>query len=78
MHFSVEQVAVFYVVYMIASALVQALPAPNGNPWYNTLYKFLSILISDFKSYAASISQPVPVITVSAGKITTTEVPVQK
>jgi len=78
MHFTVQQLATFYVCYTIASALVQALPAPNGNQWYNPLSKFLSILISDFKRYAASIPQPVPVVTTSAGKITTTEVPVQK
>ena len=72
MHFTIEQVTTFYVGYTVASALVQALPAPNGNQWYNTLYKFLNILIADFKSYAASVS---PVVMT---KITTTEVPVQK
>jgi hypothetical protein len=49
---------IFYVANQVASALIQALPAPNGNPWYNFFYKFLSLLIADFKSFSATFPKP--------------------
>jgi hypothetical protein len=50
----------FYVINMIASALVQSLPAPTtaSSKWYVFLYKFLSLLIADFKSLTASLPSP--------------------
>jgi len=67
----VEWLLIFYITYLVLSAFVQALPAPNGNQWYNFLYKFLSLLIGDFKSFAAQIPQPVLTQAVSTGAIET-------
>ena len=46
---------VIYVGLMIASAVVQSLPTPAEIPgvWYKAFYNFLSILVTDFKSFAA-------------------------
>lgn len=60
---------IFYVVNSVASALVQALPVPNGNVVYTFIYKFLSLLIADFKSFSATI--PTPQLQLTAPKTTT-------
>lgn len=67
---------VFYVANQVLSALVQALPQPSGqNAFYMFAYKFLSLLIADFKSYSAQLPQPMLTASVSSGAITTTTVP---
>ena len=76
----VEQwLLIFYVANQIASALVQALPAPNGNSWYAFFYKFMNLLVADFKSYAAQFPTPkLPAMkSTTTGEITTTSVPAQ-
>lgn len=77
---SAEQwLLIFYVANQIASALVQALPAPNGNSWYAFFYKFMNLLVADFKSYAAQFPAPkLPAMkSTTTGEITTTSVPAQ-
>lgn len=46
-----------YIVLAIFSAAVQNLPSPSsyGGVWYKAVYGFLSVLASDFKSFAASL-----------------------
>ena len=61
-----QQLMIFYIANEILSALIQALPAPNGNKWYNFIYKFLSLLIADFKSF--STAMPMPTVTVAEQK----------
>ena len=45
------------VVYIIFSAAVQSLPHPSsyGGVWYKAVYSFLTILSSDFKSFASTL-----------------------
>ena len=54
----------FYVINMVASALVQSLPTPTtaSSVWYVFIYKFLSLLIADFKSLTSKL--PTPDVTV--------------
>lgn len=54
MNFDPQQLMIFYIAYQVLSALIQALPAPNGNAWYNFFYKFVSLLIADFKTFAST------------------------
>jgi hypothetical protein len=46
-----------YLALMLYSAFVQNLPNPStyGGVWYKAIYGFLSVLASDFKSFAASL-----------------------
>jgi hypothetical protein len=64
MQVSYEQFLIFYFGYQIFSALVQALPEPNGNVWYTFFYKFMSLLIADFKSFSAQMPAA-PALTVT-------------
>ena len=53
-----QQLMLFYIANQVASALVQALPAPNGNAWYGFFFKFVSLLTADFKSFSKQL--PIP------------------
>ena len=75
MTFDPQQLMIFYIANQVISALVQALPAPNGNVLYGFGYKFLNLLTADFKTFSAQIPQPVLVDMTSTGKIVTTETP---
>ena len=57
---NVGQAETFVIMYLIASAAVQSLVPPdtNSSPFYIWFYKFVSILIFDFKSYGAKIPPP--------------------
>ena len=68
MHFDPEQLMMFYIANQVASALVQALPPPNGNQWYNFFYKFFNLLVADFKTFAEQIPPPQIVATTTATK----------
>ena len=67
---------IFYVVNSVASALVQALPVPNGSVIYTFIYKFLSLLVADFKSFSATMPTPVLTTQSSTGQIDTVSKPV--
>lgn len=57
MNFSLEQALVLYVSYQVASALVQALPPPaEGERWYAFGYRFLNLLVGDFKTFISAVS----------------------
>lgn len=71
-----QLVLLFYVVNSVASALVQALPVPNGSVGYTFVYKFLSLLTADFKSFSSTMPMPVPTIQSSTGQIDTVSKPV--
>jgi hypothetical protein len=73
---SLQLVLLFYVVNSIASALVQALPVPNGSVGYTFVYKFLSLLTADFKSFSSTLPMPVLTIQNSTGQIDTVSKPV--
>ncbi|MBU6232183.1 hypothetical protein KGP36_06070 [Patescibacteria group bacterium] len=47
------QVLEMYVAYQLLSAAVQSLPTPaeNGNKFYAFFYKFLSLIVADFKGF---------------------------
>jgi hypothetical protein len=62
---------IFFVANLVLSALIQALPEPDttSSKGYVFTYKFLSLLISDFKSFAQKI--PPPTITETTGAIVT-------
>lgn len=55
--FTFEQLLVLYVINQVASAAVQAAPTPveGGNQAYAFLYKFLTLLIGDFKSFMTKL-----------------------
>lgn len=42
LHF--DEIFTTYVVFAVFSALLHAMPPPNGNKWYNFLYRFLHTL----------------------------------
>jgi hypothetical protein len=60
---------IFFVANQVLSALIQSLPVPvtTSSGFYVFIYKFLSLLISDFKSFTASFPTPtvVPKLTVN-------------
>ena len=47
--------AEIYVIYTILSAAVQSMPEPdeNSSAFYVFIYRFLSLLLADFKSFTA-------------------------
>jgi hypothetical protein len=53
--FNPQQTVDIYIVFLLLSALVQSLPplTENSNVVYATFYRFMSIVIADFKSFAA-------------------------
>lgn len=52
----------FYIANIVGSAAIQSMPVPSGkNAFYAFLYKFLSLLIADFKSFSSNL--PLPKIT---------------
>jgi hypothetical protein len=57
----VQWLLVFYVANQVASALIQSLPVPTtaSSGWYVFIYKFMNLLIADFKSFTASLPPPV-------------------
>ena len=62
-----NQVMQMYIAFQVLSAFVQSLPLPaeNGNVVYASLYKFLSLLIADFRGFvtkgaAKSLPTPAP------------------
>jgi hypothetical protein len=71
-----QLVLLFYVVNSVVSALVQALPVPNGSVIYTFVYKFLSLLTADFKSFSSMMPMPVLTIQNSTGQIDTVSKPV--
>lgn len=60
----VQWFLIFYVVNQVASAMIQSLPAPTtaSNGAYVFVYKFLSLIIADFKSFTTNL--PIPGISV--------------
>jgi hypothetical protein len=64
--FNPEQAMMLYIANMLASAFVQSLPEPTAqsNVMYKVMYKFLSLVVTDFKSFGAAV--PVPGGTVAA------------
>lgn len=50
-----QQIVDIYIAFILLSALVQSLPplTEKSGPIYSTIYRFLNILVADFKSYAA-------------------------
>jgi predicted membrane protein len=77
MNLSVQWLLVFYVANQILSCMVQALPEPTSTSGmgYRFVYKFLSLLIADFKSFSDTLPKPVLTTSTSTGSITTTSVP---
>ena len=73
---TMQLVLLFYVVNSVASALVQALPVPNGGVGYTFVYKFLSLLTADFKSFSSTMPMPVLTTQSSTGQIDTVSKPV--
>lgn len=67
-----QTLLIFFVANQVLSALIQALPQPTtaSNGVYVFTYKFLSLVIADFKSFSAQL--PPPTVTVAQGAITTT------
>ena len=55
--FTFEQLLILYVVNQVSSALVQALPMPveGGNAGYAFFYKFLTLLVGDFRSFTSKL-----------------------
>jgi hypothetical protein len=78
MSISVQWLLIFFAANQVLSALVQALPVPNNSVGYTFFYKFVNLLVADFKTFSATIPQPVLTISSSKGSIVTTEVPAQK
>ena len=58
--FSFEQLLILYVINQVASALIQSLPLPQegGNQFYAFFYKFLTLLVGDFKSFMSKLPAP--------------------
>jgi hypothetical protein len=58
--FSFEQILILYIINQVSSALVQSLPAPveGGNVVYASVYKFLSIIVGDFKAFMTKVPAP--------------------
>jgi len=56
----IQWLLVFYVANQIASALIQSLPVPTtaSSGAYIFIYKFLSLLIADFKSFTSKLPSP--------------------
>lgn len=63
MDITTQHLLEFYFANQLGSALVQALPVPqpNGSVVYLAVYKFLSLVVADFKSFSATL--PAPTIT---------------
>lgn len=70
-NFNAQQVVDIYIAFILLSALVQSLPplTESSNVVYATIYRFLNIVIADFKSFAAKKLPATP-----AGKIPEGEV----
>ena len=69
-----EQILILYVINQVASALVQAAPIPveGGNQFYAFIYKFLTLLVGDFKSFMTKLpALGTAQLTSSTGAITT-------
>jgi hypothetical protein len=64
-----QQLMLFYIANQAASALVQALPAPNGNVVYQFFYKFVNLLTADFKTFSAQMPMPQFQYTLSAPQV---------
>jgi len=60
MNIPYQWLLIYYMTNMVASAMVQSLPVPTtaSSGWYVFIYKFLSLLIADFKSLTASLPPP--------------------
>ena len=56
----VEWLLIFYIVNQVASALVQSLPDPttSSSGWYVFVYRFMTLLIADFKSFTNKLPTP--------------------
>jgi hypothetical protein len=56
------QLLEMYVAYQLLSAVVQSLDAPTetSNGAYRFIYKFLSLVIADFRSYAQKMPPKPP------------------
>jgi hypothetical protein len=55
--FTLEQLLILYVINQVSSALIQSMPAPTegGNAWYSFIYKFLTLLVGDFRSFMTKL-----------------------
>jgi hypothetical protein len=76
--FTLEQLLILYVINQVSSALVQAAPLPQegGNAMYAFLYKFLTLLVGDFKSFMSKLPAiGTAQITSSSGKTITVPAP---
>jgi hypothetical protein len=71
MNFSIQTLLVFYVANQVLSALIQSLPSPTtaSNGLYVFIFKFLSLLIADFKSFTAQLPPP-PLLTSGSSSTT--------
>jgi hypothetical protein len=67
----VQWLLIFYVANQVASALIQSLPVPTtaSNGLYVFVYKFLSLIIADFKSFTANLPPPGIAVGVKAPEI---------
>ena len=63
---------VLWIANQVLSAVVQSMEAPDANigKFYKFFYKFMSLIISDFKSFAAPI--PPPTFKTIQGSVTET------
>jgi hypothetical protein len=71
MNLDPKQVMEIYIALGIYSALVQSLIPPDTSSakWYIVLYKFMSLVGQDFKSFTNSV--PPPTFTVQSGGTST-------
>lgn len=55
-----EQLMAYYIINTLVSAFVQSLIPPDteSSKSYIVLYKFMSLIIADFKSFGANIPPP--------------------
>lgn len=54
---SFNMLLLLFVINQVASALIQSMPTPTegGNQLYAFVYKFLTLLVGDFKSFMSKL-----------------------
>lgn len=74
----VQWLLAFWIANTIFSAAVQALPEPDGTSakGYRFLFKFLSLLASDFKSFSDVMPKVIPTTSQTTGQLTTVNKPI--
>ena len=50
-----KHVMMIYIILKVVSDFQQSLPEPNGNVFYNTFYKFFSLVVFDSKSFMGTL-----------------------